>query len=328
MALLVHSNVGILTLHPLLGAAAVVLCDIFPCQYCDALTAPGRFHTVRAPYVHLMRSAAECLLSTRTRLIAISPCAVIAAKCLARPIFLPFTPARHRESHTAAMDLQAVSFPGSMDRYTAIGDKAESPAAGDTHDALTCLVYGAHCVHTKPCMHASAAASNLQLLLADRTPDQYLAAYSLVYAGCHGQPCAASPAERNKQPVLEVLRPMLEATTRAAGDCGGGLVLEVASGSGQHVAHLAAALPAFRFQPSDATRWGRPAGPHSRPARNQGPQLPRFCWPRHEATTRCTQLTAPRTTNILARPCHAAATPPQATLAPRRVMARTGVPRS
>ncbi len=49
-------------------------------------------------------------------------------------------------------------------------------------------------------------------------------------------------AERNKGPILDVLRDALPGT---------GTVLEVASGTGQHVAHLAAALPRRMFQPSD-----------------------------------------------------------------------------
>lgn len=49
-------------------------------------------------------------------------------------------------------------------------------------------------------------------------------------------------AERNRGPILDALRPHLPAT---------GLVLEVASGTGEHAAHLAAALPGLMFQPSD-----------------------------------------------------------------------------
>lgn len=49
-------------------------------------------------------------------------------------------------------------------------------------------------------------------------------------------------AERNKQPILEVLTRVLPAR---------GLVLEIGSGTGQHVAHFATALPTLRFQPSE-----------------------------------------------------------------------------
>jgi hypothetical protein len=52
----------------------------------------------------------------------------------------------------------------------------------------------------------------------------------------------APAAVRNRQPILDVLRPRLPAK---------GLALEVASGSGEHVVHFAAALPGLDFQPSD-----------------------------------------------------------------------------
>jgi len=48
--------------------------------------------------------------------------------------------------------------------------------------------------------------------------------------------------ERNKDPILDVLRPLL--TTP-------GLVLELASGTGQHAVHMAGNLPHLTWQPSD-----------------------------------------------------------------------------
>ena len=52
----------------------------------------------------------------------------------------------------------------------------------------------------------------------------------------------APAAARNRQPILEVLRRHLPDR---------GLVLEFASGTGQHIVHFAQALPALTFQPSD-----------------------------------------------------------------------------
>jgi cyclopropane fatty-acyl-phospholipid synthase-like methyltransferase len=66
-------------------------------------------------------------------------------------------------------------------------------------------------------------------------------------------------AERNKQPILDAIRAWLPAT---------GTVLEIASGTGQHIVHFARALPALTWQPTDtdegllgtATRRVRAAG--------------------------------------------------------------------
>ena len=56
-------------------------------------------------------------------------------------------------------------------------------------------------------------------------------------------PAYSAAANRNKKPILAVLGRVLPKH---------GLVLEIASGTGQHVLHFAAALPGLRWQPSDA----------------------------------------------------------------------------
>jgi cyclopropane fatty-acyl-phospholipid synthase-like methyltransferase len=50
-------------------------------------------------------------------------------------------------------------------------------------------------------------------------------------------------AERNKAPILDAIRARLPPA---------GLVLEIASGTGQHIVHFARELPALAWQPSDA----------------------------------------------------------------------------
>jgi SAM-dependent methyltransferase len=50
-------------------------------------------------------------------------------------------------------------------------------------------------------------------------------------------------AERNGGPILAALQSLLPAT---------GVMLEIASGTGQHAAHFAAALPGWQWRPTDA----------------------------------------------------------------------------
>jgi len=57
-------------------------------------------------------------------------------------------------------------------------------------------------------------------------------------------------ADRNKQPILEILRTVLPAQ---------GTALEIASGTGQHAAWFAAALPGWTWQPTDADADSLPA---------------------------------------------------------------------
>ncbi len=52
----------------------------------------------------------------------------------------------------------------------------------------------------------------------------------------------APACERNKQPILEVLQAVLPES---------GVVLEIGSGTGQHVVHFSANLPGLRWQPTE-----------------------------------------------------------------------------
>ncbi|XP_043567062.1 methyltransferase-like 26 [Chiloscyllium plagiosum] len=56
----------------------------------------------------------------------------------------------------------------------------------------------------------------------------------------------APAAERNKEPILAVIRQQLCSRGRAPA-----LALELASGSGQHLVHFAQALPSVLWQPSE-----------------------------------------------------------------------------
>ena len=60
----------------------------------------------------------------------------------------------------------------------------------------------------------------------------------------------SAAAERNKDPILTVLESVLPATGR---------VLEIASGTGQHICFFAQSLPAWRWQPTEPDAESRDA---------------------------------------------------------------------
>jgi hypothetical protein len=80
-------------------------------------------------------------------------------------------------------------------------------------------------------------------------------------------PLPSSPAaERNKQPIADVLARVLPQA---------GVVVEIASGTGQHAEHFARALPALAWQPSDPDAEMLPL----LAARVQRAALPNLCAP-------------------------------------------------
>ena len=58
----------------------------------------------------------------------------------------------------------------------------------------------------------------------------------------------APAASRNRQPILDLLRPVLPRQ---------GLILELASGTGEHMAFFASAMPHLQWQPSDPDEQAR-----------------------------------------------------------------------
>ncbi|HEC14583.1 MAG TPA: DUF938 domain-containing protein [Rhodospirillales bacterium] len=83
--------------------------------------------------------------------------------------------------------------------------------------------------------------------------------YNAPIASLGGGKRDAPAARRNREPLLDVLEKVLPKS---------GLVLEIASGTGQHCAYFAPRFPALEWQPSDAdadmrlsiAAWGREGG--------------------------------------------------------------------
>jgi SAM-dependent methyltransferase len=76
----------------------------------------------------------------------------------------------------------------------------------------------------------------------------------------------SAAADRNRTPILEVLQRWLPARAR---------VLEIASGTGQHAAHFAAAQPAWTWQPTEANaEWLQPIAQRCAPFANVLAPLP------------------------------------------------------
>ena len=66
----------------------------------------------------------------------------------------------------------------------------------------------------------------------------------------------SGPAERNKQPILEILQQYLlpqqdDQHSSSLNSSGGSTILEICSGSGQHVQHFAREFPSLQFLPTE-----------------------------------------------------------------------------
>jgi SAM-dependent methyltransferase len=80
-------------------------------------------------------------------------------------------------------------------------------------------------------------------------PPRHIASYSPDNTASEGDGRLRSPSfERNYVPIRDALRPYLEDT---GGTDAGGTVLEIGSGTGQHIAHWAGEFPGLRWVPSD-----------------------------------------------------------------------------
>lgn len=85
--------------------------------------------------------------------------------------------------------------------------------------------------------------------MTDKKPDNDREALTPEVGGKTGDARMMSPSTaRNKDPILEVLRPHLASGMR---------VLEIASGSGEHGAHIMSNIPGLIWQPSDLSEEAR-----------------------------------------------------------------------
>jgi SAM-dependent methyltransferase len=81
--------------------------------------------------------------------------------------------------------------------------------------------------------------------------------------GTFNKAASSSAAERNKVPIAEAFAPRLRACAPT-----GGVVVELACGTGQHCAHLSGELPDFAFLPTDLDDSAFDAVRHHASARN------------------------------------------------------------